>query len=727
MVVATSKPDNWAFLAKDTKAAEEPSLPEYEGKQTGWLGKMKNDSAKGKWLSDTNWRFFTADFDDQIIFYSAYSGLQKQVSSLIAFSDIVDVKLMENAGHLKRGLKERMLGNSYGDGNIGLCLITTEREIRLLSKTKKDAEAWVSIFNAAKRVAKSEAAPKMMKSPSTGSSGLSTILNSSDGTGSSAPQMSDTDSDGSAGKMRPWEKNQHPTTSTNSWFAETNTTASTTTSTTTGYGGSWLYGEAPASTPLPWEQRPQPTPAPGGAPPLWVQPTPEPGSKQDPIFEPDAEDAFAALDALVDQTYLPEDDAPKVDFATAIKAAKAKRAEKAIGDATAPEENGYASTQQPVAPKNMTPEDRSANDIALLKRQQMFPKSRQPKPKTENAPPLTTTRPCKRSNGLEVQEREVAPTFTITKFTDQGWVSESVTVETAQQASGPSKEAKKLAFEDVADDDDDDSKSQNKKERPCTKGTSAAPAVADKALAWDDWDDETPAAQSSKAATTSSQEKTFIPEPAANDDDPWDSDGDNKKTLQAKAKSSKEKVFMPEPAAHDDDPWDSEDDNKKPKAPKSVKFAGVQGPSEGTTVDKESWDDDEPLRTSLKKKKSKGNRKPSKDASLEEDDPTAGLEDLVDSVATGKPVALKVHEYVDGFQCMQCDFKVIRFTDFEWAPQADYLFFRNYYGKPKKLPRMLKDSHGSSAYCCQCAFKSVSSRMALKDVAEETRWKCVSA
>jgi hypothetical protein len=273
-------------------------------------------------------------------------------------------------------------------------------------------------------------------------------------------------------------------------------------------------------------------------------------------------------------------------------------------------------------------------------------------------------------------------------------VSESVTVETAQQASGPSKEAKKLAFEDVADDDDDDdSKSQNKKERPCTKGTSAAPAVADKALAWDDWDDETPAAQSSKAATTSSQEKAFIPEPAA----------------------------------HDDDPWDSEDDSKKPKAPKSVKFAGVQGPSEGTTVDKESWDDDEPLRTSLKKKKSKGNRKPSKDASLEEDDPTAGLEDLVDSVATGKPVALKVHEYVDGFQCMQCDFKVIRFTDFEWAPQADYLFFRNYYGKPKKLPRMLKHSHGSSAYCCQCAFKSVSSRMALKDVAEETRWKCVSA
>merc|ERR1711904_474089 len=138
----------------------------------------------------------------------------------------------------------------------------------------------------------------------------------------------------------------------------------------------------------------------------------------------------------------------------------------------------------------------------------------------------------------------------------------------------------------------------------------------------------------------------------------------------ANSKSSKEKVFVPEPAAHDDDPWDSDGNRKKKSKPKQE---------------------------------------------VDEDDPTAGLDDLVDGVITGKPVALRVHEYVDGFQCMQCDFKVIRFTDFEWAPEADYLFFRNYYGKPKKLPRMLKENRGVSAYCCQCAFRSVSSDMALRD------------
>eukprot|EP00746_Dinoflagellata_sp_MGD_P008603 gnl/MRDRNA2_/MRDRNA2_117239_c0_seq1.p1 gnl/MRDRNA2_/MRDRNA2_117239_c0~~gnl/MRDRNA2_/MRDRNA2_117239_c0_seq1.p1 ORF type:complete len:566 (+),score=129.47 gnl/MRDRNA2_/MRDRNA2_117239_c0_seq1:97-1698(+) len=533
MVQATSKPDNWAFLGTNnvTEPVEEPCVdPDFTGRKTGWLRKMKNDSARGKWLTDNNWRFFVVDFKDQIVFYAnseanADPSVRKNISAPIAFSEIVDVKLLDRT--LKRGLTERFFQQSDDAACVGLCLVTTDREMRLLCRSMTDAKQWLSIFNSARNFKaaqgqrEKETAPPPLETEST-------VLGSDE----SPPQLSDTDSDGSSGRMRSWEKNAQIESHAGHYHCVLGSESST---------------RASSSTPP------------------WVQPTPEPGSKPEVFVEPNAEDAFAALDALVDDMYVPEPDAPKTDVATAIKEAKAKRAQKANGEAS-----GYA--QQPVvakhvAPKEMSAEDRTANDMALLKRQQMLPRSR--KSKADDASPVKVTRPLKRQTDSEQAPEAVHATVT-------------------------------------------------------------------------------------------------------------------------------------EPV---------------------VSQSTVPGPSEGF-LDRGSWDEEEPAKA-LKKHKKKTKALQKQD--VDEDDPTAGLDALVDGVLEGKPVSLCVHEHVNGFQCMQCDFTVLRFENFEWAPEANYLFFRNYYGKPKKLPRMLKGSDGMSAYCCQCAFKSVSSREDLKTVADGTRWKCISA
>lgn len=149
----------------------------------------------------------------------------------------------------------------------------------------------------------------------------------------------------------------------------------------------------------------------------------------------------------MDETYVPDPDAAQIDFATAIRAAKARRAENAS------HENGYVPVQRPVAPKAMTIEDRTANDLALLKRQQMFPKSRKPKvedvnpPKEGDAPPLKVTRPLKTSCTLEAEPKSIR----ITKFSNQGCISEETALGSLieiEAASRASKEGNALSFED---------------------------------------------------------------------------------------------------------------------------------------------------------------------------------------------------------------------------------------------------------------------------------------
>lgn len=58
-------------------------------------------------------------------------------------------------------------------------------------------------------------------------------------------------------------------------------------------------------------------------------------------------------------------------------------------------------------------------------------------------------------------------------------------------------------------------------------------------------------------------------------------------------------------------------------------------------------------------------------------------------------------------RCAKCDWKVLRFDDHEWAPAADYMFFRNSMPNLAKLREMLRRNEGICAYACQCDWVSV--------------------
>lgn len=50
--------------------------------------------------------------------------------------------------------------------------------------------------------------------------------------------------------------------------------------------------------------------------------------------------------------------------------------------------------------------------------------------------------------------------------------------------------------------------------------------------------------------------------------------------------------------------------------------------------------------------------------------------------------------------CVSCDHKVIRFPNYHWNAETDYLFLRNNY--PDTVQKNLVPFPGSCAYCCQC-------------------------
>lgn len=576
---------------------------------TGWMLKVKSDSAQAKWLSDASWRFFVLDFESRTFYYSKTEA-KKNVSNPIAFADILEAQLLHSDMQRKGGLSQRVFGSSE---TFPFSLMTRERAIRLSCKTEAEARKWVEVLNNARDLVKAESQAGIASSPSQAS--LSTHP------GSEGQPLSDTDSGhGSHGSTAAAQDN---------------------------HGG---YSSAQSAVPaIPWHN---PAQASTPLPPPWANPTPEPGSK--PPFgsqeEVSGEDAFAALDALADELGPVPEHAPcpaKIDGALKAKAKAKILGQSRISEASelAPvaeigpagfhelsSENAPAPEQVPVtdlpkspkkkkekkeAPKQMSEEERIARDMALLQRSQ--------------APPLKTTRTLKRGSTNACVDEE---------------------------ASFP---------------------------KPILKNSTTA--ASDKVVA--------------------------TPEPDlamqdSEDVNSWDGDG----------ASHREVAFATEAATsatmHDDDPWDSDNESKPAKSAKGPSFAG---PSEGA-IDSTSWDDDVPARATRRSGRSAR-------AAVVEDDPTEGLDDLVESVVTGKPSSVAHHQHVPNFQCTQCDFQVIRFQGHAWSPEADYLFFRNFYGKPHKLKRQLCKEEESSAYCCQCAWKSAPSEATLRDVSEGTRWKCI--
>eukprot|EP01137_Pigoraptor_chileana_P009564 Opistho-2@58043 len=77
----------------------------------------------------------------------------------------------------------------------------------------------------------------------------------------------------------------------------------------------------------------------------------------------------------------------------------------------------------------------------------------------------------------------------------------------------------------------------------------------------------------------------------------------------------------------------------------------------------------------------------------------------------------------DRLRCTACDFRIVSFQDYTWSSSCDYLFFRNNVPDFNKLKVNLLRRAGTTAYACQCKWRSVDK---LKNVADDVdlKWVC---
>lgn len=112
------------------------------GEYSGWLQKMKNDGAFAKWIDSSCRRFFTLDFEKEILYYS-HQETNKNVRWPIEFDDLLGAKMLPF--NPNRGLLQKMSGSS--ESLHGFTIVTRDREIKLLAKSESEASGWVDRVN----------------------------------------------------------------------------------------------------------------------------------------------------------------------------------------------------------------------------------------------------------------------------------------------------------------------------------------------------------------------------------------------------------------------------------------------------------------------------------------------------------------------------------------------------------------------------------------------------
>lgn len=128
---------------------------ERRGKYSGWLTKAKQEDGKRKWLCLSNMRWFTIDFDNQVMFYS-HSKAGKRASDLICFRDIRGAALVSSESEprtLRRSFSGTLLRRSPSSPELqGECKFTVHLQHRTLSLTANSSVValwWVDMLNTA--------------------------------------------------------------------------------------------------------------------------------------------------------------------------------------------------------------------------------------------------------------------------------------------------------------------------------------------------------------------------------------------------------------------------------------------------------------------------------------------------------------------------------------------------------------------------------------------------
>jgi len=123
----------------------------FRGSHSGWLFKEKGDSALAKWFNPVGKRYFTIDFDGQVVTYS-HSDSGKQAGQ-IAFRDIfgATASFEECASRDGNRAPSTVIkrASMAPPGTWPFELITTSRRIRLAAELEKDALRWISMLNSA--------------------------------------------------------------------------------------------------------------------------------------------------------------------------------------------------------------------------------------------------------------------------------------------------------------------------------------------------------------------------------------------------------------------------------------------------------------------------------------------------------------------------------------------------------------------------------------------------
>uniref|UniRef100_A0A0G4FU36 Cilia- and flagella-associated protein 418 n=1 Tax=Chromera velia CCMP2878 TaxID=1169474 RepID=A0A0G4FU36_9ALVE len=81
----------------------------------------------------------------------------------------------------------------------------------------------------------------------------------------------------------------------------------------------------------------------------------------------------------------------------------------------------------------------------------------------------------------------------------------------------------------------------------------------------------------------------------------------------------------------------------------------------------------------------------------------------------------------DNLRCTACDCQVIQISGRSWKPEAEYIFFRNYYPNVAKLQAMLVEDRTKAAYCCQCSWMNGGAAALTIDAQmwdQQGWWKC---
>jgi len=133
------------------------------GIYSAWLQKTKSDSARAKWFSGTTRRYFTIDFDSQMLFYSS-SEDQKRISPPVLFRDFVCADWKIPAASTSKLLRSGSKGfasnirwplkrsTAAAEEGCSFVLKTSGKELQLRASTPDEAARWVSTLNVARDV-----------------------------------------------------------------------------------------------------------------------------------------------------------------------------------------------------------------------------------------------------------------------------------------------------------------------------------------------------------------------------------------------------------------------------------------------------------------------------------------------------------------------------------------------------------------------------------------------